>query len=141
MALQKLARGEGSEVLVAAATPLHFEETLELEHPVELLEPLAFLLARLLEPLCARLAARTLAANELRLELQLDTAIRDEDTTALPNCGIAELQNLRPPDDATQFGNSAVPQFGNFLRVLRFPVPMLDARIFLKLLQGIYVTH
>ena len=37
-----------------------FEEAIELEHPIVLLEPLAFLLNRLLEQLCARLGSRAL---------------------------------------------------------------------------------
>ena len=40
---------------------------MELEHGVEELEPLAFLLGRLLDQLCARLAARSLAASAIRL--------------------------------------------------------------------------
>src|SRR6185437_13677708 len=46
---------------------VQFEEAIELEDVVELLEPLAFVLNRLLEQLCARLKARALAVNELRL--------------------------------------------------------------------------
>src|SRR2546429_6635127 len=41
-----------------------FEEAIELEHPLVLLEPLAFLLARMLEQLCARLSARALATQD-----------------------------------------------------------------------------
>ncbi|HEY7615854.1 MAG TPA: hypothetical protein VH744_03550, partial [Terriglobales bacterium] len=47
--LQKLARGATSRRLVPVEPPLVFEEAIELEHPLMLLEPLAFLLARLLE--------------------------------------------------------------------------------------------
>jgi nucleotidyltransferase/DNA polymerase involved in DNA repair len=82
--LQKMARGEGSGDLVPAEPPLHFVESMELEHPVELLEPLAFIFARLLEQLCARLSARALATNELRLALTLDSAVRDEETDRPP---------------------------------------------------------
>jgi protein ImuB len=70
--LQRLARGAASRPLVPAEEPLVFEEALELEHPVALLEPLAFLLNRMLERLCVRLAARALAIQELRLRLQLE---------------------------------------------------------------------
>ncbi len=70
--LQKLARGEGSRPLVPTDPPLHFEEATELEHPLEMLEPLAFMLNRMLESLCARLQARALATNELRLRMELD---------------------------------------------------------------------
>jgi nucleotidyltransferase/DNA polymerase involved in DNA repair len=70
--LQKLARGEGLRTLAPTEPPLKFAEALELEYPVENLEPLAFILNRLLEQLCARLEARSLATNELRLTLELD---------------------------------------------------------------------
>jgi hypothetical protein len=42
-----------------------------LEYPIVLLEPLAFLLNRLLEQICARLASRALNTQELRLTLEL----------------------------------------------------------------------
>ena len=61
-----------SRTLVPVEAPLIFEEAAELEHPIILLEPLAFLLNRLLEQLCARLASRALATQELRLTLDLD---------------------------------------------------------------------
>ncbi len=70
--LQKLARGEGDRPLRPAESPLRFEEELELEHPVELLEPLSFLLMRLLNEVCARLELRALAANRIRLQLKLE---------------------------------------------------------------------
>lgn len=72
--LQKLARGESDRPLRPPETPICFEEEFDLEHPVELLEPLSFLLARLLNDLCARLESRALAANRLRLRLQLEDA-------------------------------------------------------------------
>jgi hypothetical protein len=48
-----------------------FEEAVELEYPIVLLEPLAFLLNCLLEQICARLASRALNTQELRLTLEL----------------------------------------------------------------------
>ena len=70
--LQQLARGCISRTLVPIEVPLIFEEAIELEYPLMLLEPLAFLLSRLLEQLCARLGARALATQELRLNLTLE---------------------------------------------------------------------
>jgi protein ImuB len=105
LCLQRLARGASSRPLVPAELPLQFEEFLELEYPVEMLEPLAFILHRLLEQLCARLAARALATHELRLRLELEQS---------------EIENRKS---------------GIYQRVLRFPVPLRDARVFLKLLQ------
>ena len=70
--LQQLARGCSSRSLVPVEPPLVFEEAIELEYPLVLLEPLAFLLARLLDQLCARLGARALATQELNLDLTLE---------------------------------------------------------------------
>jgi protein ImuB len=72
--LQHLARGRAGRQLRPIDEPLVFEEELELDDPVELLEPLSFLLARLLNNLCARLASRTLATDEMRLLLTLENA-------------------------------------------------------------------
>ena len=71
--LQQLARGCSSRSLVPVEPPLVFEEAIELEYPLVLLEPLAFLLARLLDQLCARLGARALATQELNLDLTLES--------------------------------------------------------------------
>ena len=70
--LQKLARGEGDRPLMLLEAPPHFEEEMELEYPLELLEPLMFVLSRLLGDVCTRLEAHALAAIELRLRLQLE---------------------------------------------------------------------
>ncbi|HKW67152.1 MAG TPA: DNA polymerase Y family protein, partial [Terriglobales bacterium] len=72
--LQRMARGATERSLTVSEPALSFEEAVELEYPVALLEPLAFLLNRLLEQLCARLAARALATNELRLRMELENA-------------------------------------------------------------------
>jgi len=105
--LQRLARGGAARTLVPVEAPLVFEEAVELEHPVTLLEPLAFLLNRLLEQLCARLGSRALATQELRLTLELET----------------------------YSSSSSSSSKNNFVRTLRLPLPMLDAKVFLKLLQ------
>jgi protein ImuB len=51
--------------------PAVFEMTLELDWPVDGLEPLSFLLARVLEPLCGGLVARGRRAAALTLDLGL----------------------------------------------------------------------
>ena len=124
--LQKLARGAIQRTLVAVEPPLIFEEAMELEHPLVLLEPLAFLLAQLLDQLCARLAARALAAQELRLQLTLDN-------------GFHFIEDL-PADESSPAQNSQLTSRSSqltklFTRTLELPVPMLDAKVFLKLLQ------
>src|SRR5882672_5637402 len=105
--LRKLARGASSRNLRLFESAPVFEEDIELEYPIVLLEPLAFLLNRMLEQVCARLAARALAAQELRLRLEL----------------------VEKPEDCDP------EQTSTFTRTLRLPVPMLDAKVFLKLLQ------
>ncbi len=115
--LQRLARGTTRRDLVPCESPLYFEESLELEHSVELLEPLAFLLSRLLEQLCARLNARALATNELRLALSLQPSAISDDASSAER----ETRNVKRETI--------------FRRTLRLPVPMLDPKLFLKLLQ------
>ena len=203
--LQQLARGAIRRTLVPVEPPLIFEEAAELDHPLVLLEPLAFLLAHLLDQLCARLAARALAAQELRLQLRLDNGFHFlEDIPAdeprpsqnsqlthrssrlttrssqlanfhpersegpafpprsvLPSNLQSEIKNLKssnPVKAAPDFEESlcksdhlkpetrnsklethgsplATRNSGLFTRTLELPVPMLDAKIFLKLLQ------
>jgi protein ImuB len=96
--LQMLARGERERPLVPLEDPLQFREEMELDYPVDLLEPLSFVLARLLGEVCGRLSRRGLATNEVRLRLALEDKSDHE-------------------------------------RALRLPVPMCEARTFLKLLQ------
>src|SRR5208282_4327557 len=72
--LQKLARGAASRNLRVLEPRPIFAESVELEYPIVLLEPLAFLLHRMLEQVCARLQARALAAQELHLSLELAAA-------------------------------------------------------------------
>ncbi|HWR37637.1 MAG TPA: hypothetical protein VN622_17380 [Clostridia bacterium] len=112
--LQQLARGAVTRDLVLAEPQLAFEEALELDYPVELIEPLAFLLGRMLEQLCARMNGRALATNELRLRMQLEHRVADE-SIATQN----ELDDAMPTIE----------------RRLTLPVPMNDARLFLKLLH------
>ena len=82
--LRQLARGEVERKLVPLEEPLHFTDEIELEYPVELLEPLAFVLARLLGGLTTRLATRGLATDELRLWLKLEDRTVHQRTLRLP---------------------------------------------------------
>jgi len=70
--LQKIARGETRRPLVPAEVSVDFIESFEFEDPVESLESITFILNRLLQQVCARLASRSLATNELRLKLELE---------------------------------------------------------------------
>jgi protein ImuB len=69
--LLRLARGEDDAPLVAAPSPERFDCALELEWPVDGLEPLSFLLGRVLGPLCDGLVARGRRAAVLALDLAL----------------------------------------------------------------------
>ena len=127
--LQQLARGAVERPLVPAEPPLVFEESLELEYPVDLLEPLAFVLSRLLEQLCARLAMRSLATNELRLRLTLDL-MEDIADCRVPNADCDSGERKQEHDNSANDNRHSA-----FERALRLPVPMCDAKVFLKLLQ------
>jgi protein ImuB len=82
--LHRLARGEGYRRLRLIDEPLRFEEEMELEDPVESLEPLAFLLSQLLANLCRRLSEQSLATNEIRLSLKLENSPDHLATLRLP---------------------------------------------------------
>ena len=69
--LRRLARGEDDVPLVPTPLPETFALTLDLDWPVDGLEPLSFLLTRVLEPLCHGLAARGRRAAALALDLRL----------------------------------------------------------------------
>ena len=82
--LQKLARGWVRRPLIPHSDKLRFEDFIELEHPLELLEPLSFLLARLLNALCSRLADQALATNEIKLRLDLEDGVEFIRKLSLP---------------------------------------------------------
>src|SRR5438132_6907951 len=82
--LQKLAQGKSERHLILVQPPVGFEQSLELEHPIAELEPLSFMLSRLLNQLCANLNAQALATNELRLRLKLDDETEHERMITLP---------------------------------------------------------
>jgi protein ImuB len=68
---QRLSRGEDPRPLVPAVPEERFEQTLDLEWPIEDLEPLSFVLGRLMEPLEAHLARRDRGAAVLHVRLHL----------------------------------------------------------------------
>ena len=70
---QRLARGEDTGPLVPAPEEEPFEASLQLEWPIEELEPLSFVLTRLLDPLCQRLEHRDRGAAALHVRLRLVT--------------------------------------------------------------------
>ena len=71
VAWQRLARGEDPAPLVPSVPEERFEQALDLEWPIDGLEPLSFVLARLMEPLSAHLERRDRGAAVLHLRLHL----------------------------------------------------------------------
>jgi protein ImuB len=132
--LQQLARGTASRTLVPVEAPPIFEEAIELEYPIVLLEPLAFLLNRLLENICARLASRALNTQELRLTLELQSF-----SSFSSEFNQQSKINNQPFPPQSAIGNRKSEIFSSrpetFHRKLSLPLPMLDPKLFLKLLQ------
>ncbi|HET9743755.1 MAG TPA: DNA polymerase Y family protein [Terriglobales bacterium] len=114
--LQQLARGRAQRALIPCEPAMDFKEILELEDPVELLDPMAFLLNRLLDQICVRLRSRALGATALHLTLHL--AEHCDQTTE------------------EQASSKRVHR-----RTLEFPVPIQDSRTFLKLLELDLAAH
>jgi protein ImuB len=109
---QRLARGEDSRPLVPAVPEERFEQSLELEWPIEELEPLSFVLGRLMEQLEVHLEQRDRGAAVLHVRLhliktdgttrevherslQLPVAIRDART--LRTLALLDLESNPPP--------------------------------------------
>ena len=82
--LQKMARGEWRRPLRPVEPELLFEESAELDYPVAELEPLSFILSRMLHDLCGRLEARALAAIEIRIALKLENGPEHARAIRLP---------------------------------------------------------
>ena len=82
--MQKLAQGKTDRPLYLVRPPIGFAQSLELEHPVCELEPLSFILSRLLNQLCANLHEYALATNELQIELKLEDRTQHQSTITLP---------------------------------------------------------
>lgn len=70
--LRNLARGAIHRPLHVAAPATSYEERMELEHPLQLLEPLLFLLGRVLSELCGRLRSQSRAARLLAARFELE---------------------------------------------------------------------
>jgi protein ImuB len=106
---QAIARGEDVRPLIPTLEEERFESTLELEWPIEGLEPLSFVLTRLLEPLSIRLERRDRGTAVLHVilrlvtrepyarRLELPSPIRD--VRALRTLALLDLES-HPPDAA-----------------------------------------
>jgi protein ImuB len=81
---QRLAQGARKRLLRVRNEALRFQEELELESPVDLLDPLLLWLSGMLQQLCARLRSHSLATNKVRLSLKLERAPQHFTSLRLP---------------------------------------------------------
>ena len=140
--LHELARGASVRSLVLAEPGTVFEEEMELEYAVAELEPLAFLLGRLLDQLCSRLDARSLAASAIRVQFDLRDFV-DDDRQVFPATVPATSSQGSPPAWPAALGLSAALNDqplqkqapATYQNVLSLPVPMRDSKMLLKLLR------
>lgn len=93
--LLRRARGEDQAPLVPAPPPESFHARLELDWAVEGLEPLSFLLARVLEPLGAALLVRGRKAQALTLELTLASSKATHRRTLRPAAPSGDMRTWR----------------------------------------------
>jgi protein ImuB len=119
--LHELARGASVRSMVLTEPIESMEEEMELEDAVEDLEPLSFLLGRLLDQMCARLAARSLAAAAIRVKFDLGDLF-------------AKDVQVQEESGSRKSANGADAQ-KSYVKVLQLPVPMRDSKMLLKLLR------
>ncbi len=82
--LQQLARGAIHRPLKIFQPETTYQDRIDLDHPISLLEPLLFLIARLLNDQCARLLSNAMAANEVAIHLELENRTEHIRTLHLP---------------------------------------------------------
>jgi protein ImuB len=126
--LHEAARGAGVRSLVWAQPDLRMEEVMPLESAVSELEPLAFLLGRLLDQLCARLAARALAARAIHVFFDMEASAG----TDTENDNEVPRRRGRMPGGRAAARNSAPHTYE---KILCLPVPMRDPKMLLRLLR------
>jgi protein ImuB len=150
--LWERATGGRARPLRLVKPPEHYVEQVELDHPVETLEPLLFLLRRFLEQITARLAQAHLAAGRLRLELGFDqgASYRRIFTIPQPTRDVAllfrmlhtHLENFTSPSPivavelAAQAVRPAMEQFSLLERGLRDPHQFAETLARLHALLG-----
>jgi protein ImuB len=127
--LQAQARGEYNHLLVPTPEPADSVlcESMELEHPVELLEPLLFLLSQMLEQVTQRASQRALAiaSVETCLVLQGD-ALEPLEGNALESSAVEENALNRTAHPGTRL---------ELHRTVRPALPERDRSTLLKLIQ------
>jgi protein ImuB len=96
-ALWTALRGDTDEPPLPVPHDLRLEEAVDLDAPIDRLEPLGFVLHGLLSRLLGRLAVRHLACAELELTLRLSAA--PDGTTGRGGCDVRRLQLAAPAGD------------------------------------------
>jgi protein ImuB len=114
--LHELARGASVRSIHVAAAADFFKEEMELDDAVEELDPLSFLLGRLLDQLCTRLTTRALGTALIHVRFELQPSFEDA-------CERRKevVRDKNPP--------------GEYETELRLPVAARDAKMLLKLLR------
>jgi protein ImuB len=112
---QKLARGQPVNPFVADEEPIEFHERSELEYSIDLLDSLSFVIASLLERICANLEEHSLATNEVDYAFALD-----------PPRVVGETL---PGDQLF------------FRRTIKLPHPTTDRKLLLRLVQLDLQSH
>jgi protein ImuB len=134
----RLAQGQDQTPLVPDVPEERFEQSLDLEWPIEGLEPLSFVLGRLIEPLSAQLDRkdRGVAVLTVRLHLvtkavheqslQLPTPMRDP--KALRTVALLALEGHPPPAGIDRVTVVADPTPARVIQhsLLTRPVPLPD---------------
>jgi protein ImuB len=119
--LQKLARGKTDRQLNLVRPPVGFKQSIELEHAIVEVEPLTFILSRLLNQLCANLHEYALATNELKVQLVTEQSLEYR----LQSSVSVVIK------DPTKVGalNTSLHE-----RAITLPVPMRNPKTLLRLL-------
>lgn len=112
--LQRLAKGEVQRELVPYVEASSFQQSIELEETIELLEPLGVVLSELLERILMQLINRALATDRIQIDLDLE---------------IHSDSQIQPA------GQQQAALEPKYQRVLKLPVPTQDANTLLKLLE------
>jgi protein ImuB len=114
--LHTLANGKGDRPLIITQPVDCFEERFELEDSIDNLEPLSFLLGRVLQQLCTRVRARALAIGAIYVTFELQPEFERTDDSSGTLSGAPSLAKT-------------------FSCTLTLPVPAQDHLLLLKLLR------
>ncbi len=132
---QALARGDDVRPLVPDAAEERFESSMDLEWPIEGLEPLSFVLTRLLEPLSIRLERRDRGVAVLHVQLglvggdlharRLDLPSPMRDVRALRTLALLDLESHPPAAAVDRVTIVVDPTPGRVVQHTLFASPQL----------------